>query len=110
MHAVPHAVSERSHVQADCAMLLMTAVSPAGHATEQILWLPTACLQLLQHICKARPNHLIIAADFDELPDVAVPGRGAPLVACTVCTACSSAALQPCLLCCNHAFIVTVNI
>ncbi len=49
------------------------------------MWLPTSCLQLLQRICAARPNHVIIAADFDELPDVTVPGQGAPLVASTVC-------------------------
>lgn len=71
---------------------LLGQVSPSGHASEQILWLPTTSLQLLQHICKARPNHLIIAADFDELPEVVVPGQGAPLVASTVKAACNSAA------------------
>ena len=48
------------------------------------MWLPTSCLQLLQRICAARPNHVIIAADFDQLPDVTVPGQGSPLVASTV--------------------------
>lgn len=51
------------------------------------MWLPTSCLQLLQHICAARPNHMILAADFDELPDVNVAGENAPLVASTVCPA-----------------------
>ena len=62
-----------------------TAVSPEGDGSSESLWLPTCCLQLLQRICKARPNHLLIAADFDELPDVALPGQGAPLVASMVC-------------------------
>lgn len=59
-------------------------MSPEGDASSESLWLPTCCLQLLQRICKARPNHLLIAADFDELPDVELPGQGAPLVASTV--------------------------
>ena len=61
------------------------AVSPEGDGSSESLWLPTCCLHLLQRICKARPNHLLIAADFDELPDVALPGQGAPLVASMVC-------------------------
>ncbi|KAL3143873.1 hypothetical protein ABBQ32_003691 [Trebouxia sp. C0010 RCD-2024] len=63
---------------------VLSSVSPGGDASSQSLWLPTRCLHLLQRICRARPNHLLIAADFDELPDVALPGRGAPLVASTV--------------------------
>ncbi|KAL0028989.1 hypothetical protein WJX77_009984 [Trebouxia sp. C0004] len=59
-------------------------VSPSGSGSGQTIWLPTSCLQLLQRICAARPNHVIIAADFDELPDVTVPGQGAPLVASTI--------------------------
>ena len=78
MHLVPD----------DAALLLLhtavPAVSPSGTGSEQVVWLPTSCLQLLQQICAARPNHLIIAADFDELPEVTVPGHGAPLVASTV--------------------------
>lgn len=58
--------------------------SPSGSGPEQSMWLPTSCLHLLHRICAARPNHLLIAADFDHLPDVAVPGVGAPLVASTV--------------------------
>ena len=61
------------------------AVSPDRDGSSESLWLPTCCLHLLQRICKARPNHLLIAADFDELPDVALPGQGAPLVASMVC-------------------------
>lgn len=59
-------------------------VSPSGSGSGQTVWLPTSCLQLLQRICAARPNHVIIAADFDELPDVSVPGQGGPLVASTM--------------------------
>lgn len=60
-------------------------VSSSGSGSGQTMWLPTSCLQLLHRICAARPNHVIIAADFDELPDVTVPGQGSPLVASTVC-------------------------
>lgn len=42
---------------------------------------------MLQHIARSRPNHLVIAADFDELPEVVIPGENAPLVASTVCSA-----------------------
>ena len=74
-----HCTVSDAHVAVD------NAVSPEGDASSEGLWLPTYCLHLLQRICKARPNHLLIAADFDELPDVAVPGHGAPLVASMVC-------------------------
>lgn len=73
-----HCTVSDGHVVVD------NAVSPEGGASSEGLWLPTCCLHLLQRICKARPNHLLIAADFDELPDVAVPGHGAPLVASMV--------------------------
>ncbi len=77
------------HLSLSCTSSLLlcfgNAVSPSGSGSGQTMWLPTSCLQLLQRICAARPNHLLIAADFDELPDVAVPGQSAPLVASTVC-------------------------
>lgn len=44
------------------------------------LWLPTRCLQLLEVLHAMLPNHTLLAADFDALPDVVVPGRNAPLV------------------------------
>lgn len=47
----------------------------------EVLWLPTACLALLDVLHAVRPNHSLIAADFDVLPGVLVPGRSAPLVA-----------------------------
>ncbi|KDD76562.1 putative S-adenosyl-L-methionine-dependent methyltransferase [Helicosporidium sp. ATCC 50920] len=47
------------------------------------VWLPTGALQLMDTLCAVRPNHTLLAADFDELPDVVVPGVHAPLVAST---------------------------
>ena len=41
-------------------------------------------MQLLEAVAAARPNHRLIAADFDALPDVRLPGAGAPLVASQV--------------------------
>lgn len=93
-----------------------------GEATDEVRWLPTGCLRLLDTLqqvgwgqdleptaaacmchpplpgaelvskrvplcscpVQARPNHTLIAADFDELPEVAVAGVNAPLVASTV--------------------------
>jgi hypothetical protein len=49
-----------------------------GEATG--VWLPTRCLQLLELLHAVLPQHTLIAADFDALPDVVVPGRNAPLV------------------------------
>lgn len=46
-----------------------------------IAYLPTGCLKLLETLHDARPNHRLVAADFDSLPGVTLPGRNAPLVA-----------------------------
>ncbi|KAK9829752.1 hypothetical protein WJX72_007676 [[Myrmecia] bisecta] len=45
------------------------------------VFLPTGSLQLLETLCDAVPYHNLILADFDELPDVTIPGTSAPLVA-----------------------------
>lgn len=50
----------------------------------QAAFLPTGALRLFQTLHAALPNHVLIAADFDELPDVRVQGLNAPLVASTV--------------------------
>jgi hypothetical protein len=50
----------------------------------EVLWLPTGALQLLDTLYGARPNMCLIAADFDQLPDVRIEGRNAPLVASKV--------------------------
>jgi len=51
-----------------------------GRATS-VEFLPTNAMALFEVLHRARPNHRIVAADFDHLPDVAVAGRNAPLVA-----------------------------
>ena len=48
------------------------------------VYLPTGALQFLEALARARPRHLLIAADFDHLPDVTMPGLNAPLVSQTV--------------------------
>jgi hypothetical protein len=51
---------------------------------EQVAWLPTACLALLDCIAAARPSHTLLAADFDALPQVQLEGVNAPLVSAKV--------------------------
>lgn len=55
---------------------------------------------LLDLICHARPNHHLIIGDFDELPDVQVPGKNAPLVASKVWLLPRTLRLTLCTLCC----------
>ncbi len=62
--------------------MLLSAAGSLG--AEQAIFLPTKCLALLGTLCKARPNHCLLAADFDELPETTIPGKNAPLVASTV--------------------------
>eukprot|EP00898_Chlorokybus_atmophyticus_P009186 jgi/Chlat1/9269/Chrsp99S08532 len=47
---------------------------------EDIAWMPTACLALVDTLHAMRPSHALIAADFNSLPEAIVPGRRAPLV------------------------------
>ena len=49
-------------------------------AAENNVWLPTRCLQLLETVHAALPQHTLIAGDFSALPDIKVAGRNAPLV------------------------------
>lgn len=67
-----------------------------GEATDEVRWLPTGCLALLDTLQRARPSHTLIAADFDRLPEVAVAGINAPLVATTV-SAQAAAQQQHCI-------------
>jgi hypothetical protein len=53
----------------------------AGGGSDHIVFLPTRCLQLLDTLAAARPQHVLIAADFDALPGVRIAGVNAPLVA-----------------------------
>ena len=58
------------------------AFFPPGLAgSRAISYLPTGCLKLLETLHSARPNHRLVAADFDSLPGVTMPGQNAPLVA-----------------------------
>jgi hypothetical protein len=51
-----------------------------AESSQNNVWLPTRCLQLLETLHAAVPRHSLIAADFDALPDIKLPGRNAPLV------------------------------
>ncbi|GAB4824262.1 hypothetical protein N2152v2_011308 [Parachlorella kessleri] len=55
-----------------------------GDPEGEAVYLPTGCLQLLDTLHRVRPRHHLIAADFDALPEVIIPGQNAPLVATTV--------------------------
>lgn len=55
----------------------------AGNSGDTV-FLPTATLQLLRTMQRARPQHMLVAADFDALPDVKIAGTNAPLVSETV--------------------------
>jgi len=54
-----------------------------GAATGECVFLPTGALQLFNTLHEMRPNHRLIAADFDQLPETAIEGWQAPLVATT---------------------------
>lgn len=49
-------------------------------ASQDNVWLPTRCMQLLETLHAAVPRHTLIAADFDALPDIKLAGKNAPLV------------------------------
>ena len=50
-------------------------------ADQKVRYLPTGSAKLLETLHNALPNHRLIAADFDSLPGVRMPGVSAPLVA-----------------------------
>lgn len=52
-------------------------------ASSREMFLPTGALRLFDALHRALPRHALLAADFDELPEVVIPGRNAPLVAST---------------------------
>ncbi|KAF5828863.1 putative S-adenosyl-L-methionine-dependent methyltransferase-domain-containing protein [Dunaliella salina] len=60
---------------------LLARESEPEVAEGELFFVPTAALALLDVLHRARPNHSLIATDFDRLPDVRIPGRNAPLVA-----------------------------
>ena len=60
---------------------VVEAIFAPALASKKIAYLPTGCLKLLETLHGARPNHRLVAADFDSLPGVTMAGRNAPLVA-----------------------------
>ncbi|KAL4520921.1 hypothetical protein Ndes2437A_g04873 [Nannochloris sp. 'desiccata'] len=48
------------------------------------IFLPTGALRLFDTLHKVRPNHRLLAADFDFLPETVIQGENAPLVATTI--------------------------
>ena len=52
-------------------------------ASNSSIFLPTGALQLFDTLHTVRPNHRLLAADFDFLPETVIQGKNAPLVATT---------------------------
>jgi len=48
------------------------------------IFLPTGALRLFDTLHSVRPNHRLVAADFDFLPETVIQGRNAPLVSSTL--------------------------
>ena len=65
------------------ASMLRMLRSVMGAAVGESIFLPTGALKLFRALHAALPNHRLIAADFDHLPETVIDGRGAPLVATT---------------------------
>ena len=52
-----------------------------GMRTSRVVFVPTGAARLLGALHDARPNHRLVAADFDALPGVRMEGANAPIVA-----------------------------
>lgn len=50
----------------------------------ETIFLPTGALHLFDTLHSVRPNHHLVAADFDFLPETIIQGLNAPLVSSTV--------------------------
>lgn len=50
-------------------------------STSGVVFVPTGAARLLDALHDARPNHRLVAADFDALPGVRMEGANAPIVA-----------------------------
>jgi hypothetical protein len=87
-------------LQAAAIPLLAAVIDGAGGSESSTVFLPTGCLRLLDAVHAARPNHVLIAADFTALPDAVIEGRNAPLVATTV-----RGALFMCAILCMHVHV-----
>ena len=59
----------------------LQAAAGGSSGDNNIVFLPTHCLQLLETLAAIRTRHVLIAADFDTLPGVRIAGVNAPLVA-----------------------------
>lgn len=60
------------------------AVGGGGDFSTREIFLPTGALNLFDTLHKVRPNHRLVCADFDFLPETVISGKNAPLVATTV--------------------------
>lgn len=68
------------------ALDFVAGVDAGGEAASHsdVVYLPTGCLALLDILQDARPNHVLLAADFSMLPGVRLAGHNAPLVSSRV--------------------------
>ena len=80
-----HSVTDRT-VRSGGARGLLHAARRAfdvatGMSASDVVFVPTGAARLLDALHDARPNHRLVAADFDALPGVRMEGANAPIVA-----------------------------
>ncbi|QDZ22027.1 S-adenosyl-L-methionine-dependent methyltransferase [Chloropicon primus] len=66
--------------------LLSGSAGPEGSRGEdddEVVFLPTAAVSILESLSIEIPDHTLVLIDFDSLPDVQLRGRNAPLVSNT---------------------------
>ena len=60
---------------------IRSAFKSLGSSGGEAWFVPTGAVKLMETLHAKRPNHRLIAADFDSLPNVCIEGVNAPLVA-----------------------------
>ena len=82
---VGHSVTDRTDRPGGARGLLDAARRAFDVATgmraSDVVFVPTGAARLLDALHDARPNHRLVAADFDALPGVRMEGANAPIVA-----------------------------
>ena len=60
---------------------IRSAFKSLGSSGGEAWFVPTGAVKLMETLHAKRPNHRLVAADFDSLPNVCIEGVNAPLVA-----------------------------
>eukprot|EP00798_Chlamydomonas_sp_ICE-L_P003189 gene3189-13203_t len=77
----PQTLEDKMDTRLNKLLDFLLANDSVQDSKEEIVFVPTASLAFLDVLHNVRPNHSLIAADFDKLPHVQVPGTNAPLIA-----------------------------